>query len=59
VIKERRDQIRRQNEDNPKRSSENLKEDIVYKMGFLAGLNFVLDLPEKVREHLKNLPEGD
>ena len=54
----RRDKIREQVENEPKRS-ENLKEDVVYKLGMISGLNFILDLPGKANEHIKTLPEGD
>ena len=54
----RRDKMREQVEDNPKRS-ESLKEDIVYKLGMISGLNFIIDLPGKANDHIKTLPEGD
>ena len=37
----KRDRMRKQVEDSPKRS-ETLKEDVVYKLGMISGLNFIL-----------------
>ena len=54
----RRDKIREQVENEP-RQDENLKEDVVYKLGMISGLNFILDLPGKANDHIKTLPEGD
>lgn len=53
-----RDKIRNQVEVDPKHTSV-LKEDVIYKLGMISGLNFILDLPGKANDHIKILPEGD
>jgi len=54
----RRNKERDNIELNPKRDDENLKNDIVYKLGLIAGLNFIIDLPREAKKHIHNL-EGD
>ena len=54
----KRDKIREQVENEPKRS-DILKDDVIYKLGMISGLNFILDLPGKANDHIKILPEGD
>lgn len=54
----RRDKIRDQVESEPKQDK-NLKEDVVYKLGAISGLKFIIDLPGKANDHIQNLPEGD
>lgn len=54
----KRHRIREQVENDPRRH-ENLKEDVVYKLGQLSGLNWVIDLPRKAKDHINSLPEGD
>ena len=44
-----RDRVRGQIEKAPRRSSEDLREDVVYKLGELAALNRILGLPEQAR----------
>lgn len=54
-IAERRRVVERNNvENNPKRSDK-LSEDINYKLGFIGGLNFILNLPEKAQTYLNKL----
>lgn len=53
----KRDKVRQELEDDPRHDTK-LKNDIVYKLGVIEGLNWILDLPGKTNEYLKNL-EGD
>jgi hypothetical protein len=53
----KRNKSRKQAEDEPKRS-DNLKEDIIYRLGFISGLTWILDLPGQANDYLKNL-EGE
>ena len=53
VVKEKRKFLREQNENNPKRTPENLTTDMVFQAGMINALNWILDLPESARELLK------
>ena len=55
----RRDKERELNENHPKRDDNDLRNDFVYKAGFIAAMNWILDLPGKARDQLNKLPEGD
>ena len=55
----RRDKEREQNENYPRRDDSDLRNDFVYKSGYIAALNWILDLPDKARNHINNLPEGE
>lgn len=45
-----RDQLRREVEDRPQRDDSELRNDIVYKLGCIAALNWVLSFPTRARE---------
>ena len=55
VIEKRRDEIRKEVEQNPKHSPEDLTEDVTYLLGRVEQLNEVLGLPGRSREILDNL----
>lgn len=59
AIRIRRDKEREQNERLPKRDNSDLRNDIVYKSGYIAALNWILELPRKARDQINNLPEGE
>ena len=51
----KRDKVREILETKPKHSPENLEEDLVFLLGMAKGLNWVLGLPARSREFIKNL----
>lgn len=61
AIRIRRDKEREQNENYPIRAGDgfDLRQDIVYRMGFISALNWILELPRKARDQINNLPEGE
>lgn len=55
----RRDKELKQINDHPKRSDDDLTQDVIYKLGMVRALNWIIDLPGKASEYLNHLPEGD
>lgn len=53
-----RDQERQDLEERPMRAQEDLRKDVVYKLGLVQGLNMVLDLPRQAQKYLDQLPQG-
>jgi hypothetical protein len=45
-----RDHLRQEVEDRPQRDDTELRNDIVYKIGMIAALNWALSIPTKARE---------
>lgn len=54
----KRDEIRKEYEENPLRSDQ-IKKDLNFKLGMVAGLNWMLELPEKARQWRDHLPDGE
>jgi len=54
----KRNEVRKENEENPRRDNQNLKKDIIFKLGMIEGLNWVLELPNSAREYIKTKVEG-
>lgn len=54
IIEKKRDSLRSVNENSPKRDEEDLKRDIVFMQGMIHFANWVLGLPDKADEFLKN-----
>ena len=50
----KRDKVREILETKPKHSPENLEEDLVFLLGMVKGLNWVLGLPARSGEYIKN-----
>lgn len=50
----KRNEVRESLETKPKQSPENLEEDLVFLLGMAKGLNWVLGLPARSREYIKN-----
>jgi len=48
-----RDQLRKQNEDTPRRCDEDLTEDWVFKDGAIHALNAIINAPEQADAHIK------
>jgi hypothetical protein len=51
----KRDEVRKTLETNPKHCPENLEEDLVFLLGMSKGLNFALELPESAQKQLNKL----
>jgi hypothetical protein len=54
----KRDEIRTSKEKNPKICPEDLRKDIVFLTGFVAGLNWAIDLPEEAHKIIAKLPDN-
>lgn len=54
-VEAKRDEVRNICETKPKRCPEDLTQDLVYLLGFTAGLNWVLRLPGRSREFLEKI----
>jgi hypothetical protein len=50
AITKQRDQLRIEVEDRPQRDDSELRNDIIYKLGTIAALNWILSIPTKARE---------
>jgi len=55
AVRLRRDELRVLNEEHPKRSPEDLTEDIVGISGEIRGLNWVLMLPQRSKDFIDKL----
>ena len=53
-----RDFVRDDNERRP-RTSDDISEDIRYRLGFVAGLNWVLGLSERARDRINKAAKGE
>ena len=51
----KRNKVRDILETKPKHSPENLEDDLVFLLGMVKGLNWVLGLPERSETYIKNL----
>ena len=50
-------EIFKQLTEKPQMNKEDLKKDLVFMLGFAAGLNWVLDLPGEAQKYIDHLPE--
>lgn len=57
VVEAKLNETRTDAEERPRLVDDEVKMDLRYKMGFIAGLKYVLALPERGREIIENLPE--
>jgi len=51
----KRDKVRETLETNPKHCPENLEEDLVFLLGMVKGLNWVIGLPARSEKYIGNL----
>lgn len=59
VVTERiRDEERKSYEEKPMKAPEDLRKDVIYKLGVVHGLNRILDLPRQAKQYLDQLPQG-
>lgn len=56
AAQKRIDEIRDEIEDRPQRNESDLKKDVVYKLGFIAGLKWVRRLPSEAKAYQQHLP---
>jgi hypothetical protein len=54
----KQDELRTECEKNPVRSDQ-IKKDLYFKLGMVAGMSWVLSLPGKAREWREHLPDGE
>lgn len=55
AVEIKRDELRNENEENPRKSSQDLTEDYIYIAGMIAMSNWILRLPQRSREFIKKL----
>jgi len=55
AVESKRDKLREVLETKPKNSPEDLEEDLVFLLGMVKGLNWVLGLPARSRDYINNL----
>jgi len=53
----KRDEVRRDSETRPQICNDDFRKDIRWKLGFVAALNWVLDLPGEAQKYLDHLPD--
>jgi len=57
ATKNKRNKIREILETKPKHSPEDLEEDLVFLLGMVKGLNWVLGLPARSRDYINNIKQ--
>jgi len=57
AVKSKRDKVRQLYETKPKHSPEDLEEDLVFLLGMVKGLNWVLGLPARSRNYINNFKQ--
>lgn len=55
AAKIKRDELRARIETKPKHSPEKLEDDLVFVLGMVKALNWILGLPARSREHIEKL----
>jgi len=57
ATKNKRNKVREILETKPKHSPEDLEEDLVFLLGMVKGLNWVLGLPARSRDYINNIKQ--
>jgi len=52
----KRDEKRSQNERSPQLCDEDIRKDIRYNLGFVAALNWIMELPQQAKIYISKLP---
>lgn len=53
-----RDEERKSYEEKPMKAPEDLRKDVIFKLGVVHGLNMILELPQQAQEYINQLPQG-
>lgn len=59
AIKVKKQELQKALNEKPERNDKQLNKDVVYVLGQINALAWTMDLPLKVRERAKKLPQGD